>query len=53
MFSTYLGLEKKKEKSKGRKTCIDLGQEKEPVVHAQQYKCNSYNLNKIITLRQP
>lgn len=26
VLSSYLGLEKKKEKAKGRKNCIDLGQ---------------------------
>jgi len=50
LFNSYLGLEKKKEKSKGRKVCIDLDQPKH--ANSVNYKCNANNITKISQLRQ-
>lgn len=47
-FRNCLGLEKKKEKVKGRKQCLDLGTEA-----PQDYRCNANNINKIVNLKQP
>jgi hypothetical protein len=58
VFSSYLGLEKKKEKAKGRKAAIDLGEERterganHTPIHPQEYRCNANNMAKIIQLRQ-
>ena len=46
-FRTSLGLEKKKDKAKARKQCLDVGH---PEV--QDFKCNANNLNKILSLKQ-
>lgn len=51
-FRTYLGLQKKKEKAKGRKQCLDLGNKEGQKEHVQNYKCNGNNINKLVNLKQ-
>lgn len=47
LFRSSLGLEKKKDKTKGRKQCLDLGDE-----GPQDYRCSASNMAKIANLKQ-
>ena len=46
-FKAYLGLEKKKEKAKGRKQCLDWERGDN-----HDYKCSANNMNKVLNLKQ-
>ena len=51
-FRGYLGLEKKKEKVKYKKRCIDLGQGSNEKQGNQDIRCNAANMGRVVNLKQ-